>query len=105
MPQSYLDKDRYTDLSAEQRLTLHEVEQAAHGAASDMLHAVADQLPPELVGYALDVAAVGLFTALARIIAENRGATVARAKIDALTHLLPRELGAWQAAEADHVRH
>lgn len=103
--QSILDRDRWTGLPIAQRSDLNAAERAAHESGLQLHRYLSIYLPPELRDKTLDVTVVGLFSALARLIAEHRDPALAAAIATGLGAVLPKEVAAWQAkmTEAAHV--
>lgn len=101
-----LERERYHGLPDEQRRELHAAEAMAHSAALEIDNLLQVYLSDPLKERALDVAAVGMFAALGRLIAERHSAEQGQALIDSGHAIMRQEFEHWvRIAGGEHVHH
>lgn len=101
-----LDRERYHGLPEEQRRELNAAEAMAHSAALEIHKLLTVYLSDALKERALDAAAVGMFSALGRLIAEQRPAALGAPLVDSGHAIMRQELAHWAGvAGGEHVRH
>lgn len=103
--QTILDRERYCGLPPEQRRELTAAERAAHASGLALFNYLQLALPDELKDRAVDVAAVGMISAVVRIVAEQRPAQAAGITM-AFQAILSHEFAHWaRIAGGEHVCH
>jgi hypothetical protein len=101
-----LERERYHGLPDEQRRELSAAETMAHTAALEINQLLQVYLSDPLKERALDAAAIGMFSALGRLIAEHRPAALGEALITSGHAIMRQEHAHWlRIAGGDHVRH
>jgi len=101
---SLLDTPRYQTLAPDERIALHEAEDAAHDFAVLLYEQVRKSLPDDLKRFAPNAAFVGLFTGLSRLIAETQEPHLGLTLAKGLAEITELEVAHWQTEGGHAIR-